>query len=264
MHKSISDYTSGREDLWIIGDLFASNSVERYLKEACNTTIKGKIDTGTHSGDYFKIKVFTSNQYSGQIRNTIGRIRNTIARAFNSQQALPKVIVIVLDDDIINFVPVDEFGVSIIYGRIIHYLFAECKKLLALKRERLPKKALVETHLIWIAPPFHNGFSNSNLHAKFSRNLDNIANLFEGMWSLKLKKIWDPADFNLYLQDAKRFTAMGLMSYWMAVERAIRFWDTVLKENKMKQLRCQPNPPQHSHKIQKGRFHGKYKKLRFS
>ena len=53
------------------------------------------------------------------------------------------------------------------------------------------------------------------------------------MWSLKLKKIWDSDNSMLFLRDEKHFTATGLMTYWMAVDRTVKFWDTALSTGLM-------------------------------
>ena len=51
------------------------------------------------------------------------------------------------------------------------------------------------------------------------------------MWSLLLKKIWNSEDNSLYLRDSHRFAATGYMTYWMAVDRTIKFWDTALNHS---------------------------------
>ena len=82
--------------------------------------------------------------------------------------------------------------------------------------------------MLWIVPPFHSGFPDNSQCAKFSKALDTTAALYPNMWALKLKKIWNPEDTSLYLQESARFTATRLMSYWMAVDRTVKFWDTAL------------------------------------
>ena len=217
-HYIIVGYTPELQDIWVVGDRFTSQSAEHYFKEACNTKLKGKNKTGMHCGDNFEIKIFTNNEFTGHIRNLVGRLLNTLARAFNSEKKLPAAIVMVFNEDLINFVQEKQFGVSIIYGRLLHYLFAECRKLLLSKQELLPKKAVCDTQFIWINLPFHNNFTNNNLRNKFNKNLDTIVALFIGAWSLKLKKIWDNTNANLFLLDTKWFTATGYMTYWMAVD----------------------------------------------
>ena len=221
---------NGLESIWIIGDEFASNSCDEYFKRTCNTTLKGKKDTGTHCGDFFEIKTHTANQYTSHIHNFIGWVLNTFTQALNNEEFLPKAVVFILDNDLIKFVNIASFGISVIYGRIIHYMCDEIMKLLTSKKEKLPKRATRDQfpHVIWIVPPFHSFFTDNPQCAKLGKALDNTVVLFKNMWSLKLKKIWDSQDSTLYVKDSHRFTVTGLMTYWMAVDRTIKFWDTSL------------------------------------
>ena len=192
--------------------------------------IEGKKDTGTHCGDFFEIKTHTANQYNSHIHNLIGRLLNTFTQALNNETSMPKAVIFVMDNDLIKFINIASFGISVIYGRIIHYMCDEIMKLITLKKEKLPKRAMRDhfPHVIWIVPPFHSFFPDNPQRAKLGKALDNTVVLFKNMWSLKLKKIWDSQDSSLYIKDAGRFTATGLMTYWMAVDRTIKFWDTQL------------------------------------
>ena len=50
------------------------------------------------------------------------------------------------------------------------------------------------------------------------------------MCTLRLKKIWNQKDGNLYLQEQRRYTPEGLSNYWSAIDAAIKFRDRTLSE----------------------------------
>ena len=101
--KSFANYIPGLDHIWVIGDEFSSNSCEEYFKRSCNTTLRGKKETGTHCSDNFEIKVFTNNSYLGHIKDFLGRLTNTLANALNKENILHKAIVVVLDNDLIKY-----------------------------------------------------------------------------------------------------------------------------------------------------------------
>ena len=119
---------------------------------------------------------------------------------------------------------------SLTYRKLLHYLMSKVNKLILTKKDFLPAwlKRLHQPEILWINPPFHSGFRNNGQRNKFSWALDNTAAIYEGTWSLKLKCIWDTQVKELFLSDMNRFSAHGLMMYWMAVDCTIHFWDTAL------------------------------------
>ena len=183
--------------------------------------MKGKnSETGTHCGDNFEIKTYHNNEFNSNIRDYMARLCNTLGNALSAATKLPKAIVIIMDDDLIHDANINNFGMSIVYGRIVHYLMCEFNKLVSTKKDKMPMKAVHPNypHLLWINPLPHDLFGNNNQWYKLSKALDNTVVLYKNMWSLKLKKIWNAVDTSLYVKDANRFTATGLMTYWMAVD----------------------------------------------
>ena len=237
-----------------------ANTANQYFKEACNTLMKNSPSTGTHCGDNYEIKLFHSTQYVSHIRNFLGQFNNTLRNAICEELLLPRAIVIVLDEDLIHFVNIDKFGMSLAYGRILH-MFSEVNKMIAARKDMLRLKSCRDhfPEIIWINPLFHNSFRNNAQCNKFSKALDTTAAIYMDNWSLKLKRIWDPQSRDLYLDDPNRFTAKGLMTYWMAVDRTIKFWDTALSPIKCQQMPLQtlmPMPNQ-THKRKKNHRYNK-------
>ena len=55
-------------------------------------------------------------------------------------------------------------------------------------------------------------------------------NFYNEMCCLRLKKGWDKLNGGYYLQEQRRFTPLGLLSYWAGVDAAIKFWSKTLQE----------------------------------
>ena len=90
------------------------------------------------------------------------------------------------------------------------------------------EKRIGQPQVVWIELPYHDNFNNNCLRECFNKALNDTAKLHEGVAVFQLKKVWDPVDTNLYLRDADRFTALGLRSYWEAVDKTVRFCDTTI------------------------------------
>ena len=119
---------------------------------------------------------------------------------------------------------------SLAYGKLLHYLFSEFNKMIMARKDQLPLKAKRKHYpeLLWINPPFHSSFINNSQQNKFAKAMDTTAAVYADNWSLQLKRIWDTQGRELYLDQVHKFSAKGLMTYWMAVDRTIKFWDTAL------------------------------------
>ena len=45
---------------------------------------------------------------------------------------------------------------------------------------------------------------------------------------LHLKKIWNPEDSKLFIEESNRFTALGFQTYWEAIDCTVKFCDTTI------------------------------------
>ena len=55
-----------------------------------------------------------------------------------------------------------------------------------------------------------------------------MAKYHENITVLKLKKGWNPDDSTLYVREARCYTYEGLSTYWQAVDKTVKFCDTIL------------------------------------
>ena len=121
----------------------------------------------TFMKDHYEIKSFYGNRLEFN-RSTLGRIRNQLVLAINEQILMPKIILVVLDDDIVHGVYYEDFGISNILGRLIHWLAMEFNKLVETQKDKLPPKAIRKGYptFIWMAPPENINFNNNDMRHK--------------------------------------------------------------------------------------------------
>ena len=97
----------------------------------------------------------------------------------------------------------------------------------------LPKKAIRDyfPQVIWIAPPSHKYFQNNRAREMFTNLLEQkIAEKYEAMCCLRLKKFWYENCGALYMKEQRRFTPDGYFTYWRVVDAAVKFWARTLSD----------------------------------
>ena len=182
----------------------------------------------------YEVKDFTTSRYSND-RNVLSRIRNGLVTALNLYLPVPKVIVIVLDDDIVRCIDAkdkQDVVLNIEIGTVTEWLAREIERVIQCFNENLPLKAKkpFHPHVLWIAPPTHKFFGRLN-NVKRDRQancLNTIVKLRDNQSVLKMLKVWNHDDSCNFVYDSYRFTTQGLVNYWMSIDSAIRYWDVAI------------------------------------
>ena len=97
--------------IWVVGDDFMSNLFGQYFQDIYNTSPR-KGYTRTH----YDVAGFCKGNL-GLNGNIISRIRNAIAEGITKQKLLPRAILIVLDDDILDAIDHYDTGLSLALGK---------------------------------------------------------------------------------------------------------------------------------------------------
>ena len=174
--------------------------------------------------DYMKTSSFEHNT---QIKNRVARVHNTLVRAMRTRGTLPKFILLILEDDIINFLNFNDYGVSEMQGRVIEFLVKEINASIESFKGFLPNKAKKQRYpqLIWLQPSLHKNYYNTGLRKKFGTNMNNIVPIYSNNTVLRLKQFWDSENSNLVCTHRSRLSAQGHRTFWQAVDRTMRFAD---------------------------------------
>ena len=182
------------------------------------------------------------NNFMSDNPSVIGRTGNLISSAITTKVdkrlvPFPKFIVVVLDADILkNFTA--SGGVSKSITRMLNYVMTEHECAIAAYKEHLPAKCLKpdQTQILWIHAPLHDNFSDwdNSLRVRFNKCLDEVSKLHTNVTALPFKKVWNPQDDDLFLQYSYRFTASGLKAYWEAIDRTVRYFDSIVLKKQFK------------------------------
>ena len=176
----------------------------------------------------FDVVEYSSSRLEGDI---LGRIRNNFIKAINKEILLPKLIVVVMDNDVSRNIHFDNFRISKIFGENLNYMLNNVHRIILGHKDTLPARAKKYKYptIMWITPPGHIVFSDNGPRQKFAKCVDTVAQLHNEMRVMKLKQ-WDFADKSLVVETNNmggyRFTSHGLLKYWMSVDGAIQYWDT--------------------------------------
>ena len=194
----------------------------------------------------FELRTFFSSRYSSHNRSTAGRILNKFINALNEHNTLPKLVIVILDDDLVYDIPNDSNLFSKIHN-ISTWLIREFEKNLEIYKDYLPIKAK-QKHLpqiMWITPPVHKYFCNNRKREMLMDCIFKETKVRKDMVALKMVKVWDPEDSNSYIYESDRFTSEGLMKYWLSVDSALHYWNVAIfpkigkpKQPKHKNMDC--------------------------
>ena len=229
---------------WVFGDKFCSRSYEKYFKARTATDYNSYIKTHFDVSGYFGSGFINDNP------SLISRMCNLMVSVMSCRQAnnkilpLPKIIVMVMDDDLLCLFKDVQDGVTAQpMSRILNHIMTEHECSIAVFKEFLPAKSVMDgyPHILWIQAPLHDKFANNGDRIIFNRCLEETIKLHGGVSCLALKKVWNPQNVNLFVESCNRFTNDGFHDYWEAVDHTVRFCDSILLK-KLEKAKLQTSP----------------------
>ena len=145
--------------MWIVGEEFVLRSFTEHYKL---TASKNKPYEGRYIFEHFEVMEYSTTHYSSSIHNILSRLLLLVKKAIEENKYLPKVIVIVQDDDVIkqlNIKKPSKEALSI----PINYMLEELNRMIIDYKDKLEIKAKREffPQVVWIAPPENRNFHNN-------------------------------------------------------------------------------------------------------
>ena len=204
------------------GDDFGSRLFEQYFKARKSIDYNGYV-----MANFDTVGFFTNffNDNPSMVSRMANLMNSVIECKYNSKlMSLPKLIVIVPDNDIIKLLSEKDCFSSLSkpFSRILNYIMTEHERAIASYKDYLPAKCIQDyPYILWIQAPFHDNFTDNSLRYKFNKCLTEAVNFHLNMSTLELKKVWDSKDSNLFIKENQRFTCDGYRSYWEAVDRTV-------------------------------------------
>ena len=205
------------EKIIVLGDLFVRRTAKAQflrLKDAYSKRFDIEIAAGDIFSEVDQITCRISNAYIDKLNNCVN---------------IPKMVFIVIENDIINDVELKSFGVTEFYGRYIEEIINECNKITLEFANILPFQSKRDgwPRFVWIVPTQHNNYSplQKELRMKFAEVLENIAQHHRNVWTLKLRQVWDENNNSLFSHSNNKFTNEGLHTFWTAFDRTVKYCD---------------------------------------
>ena len=199
-------YIKGLEYLWILGDEFPFRTIDKYFLQHNHQEYNG------HSKEHYELLACNMSKYASTDCNVISRIQNKFAKTVNEGKFLPKMVVIVPDDDIIRCVDVSKEVAPHVWMCVLSWLMKEMKCIVLTQKEFLPTKAKRngQPHFIWLEAPLNTDFLNNEDRMVFNTALHQAGKLNEGVTILKLKQVWEPDSQNYFISASLRYTSAGI------------------------------------------------------
>ena len=158
--------------------------------------------------------------------NRLARILNALTKAMRDEAYIPKIIVVVLEDDIIRYLNFNDYGVTTLYGRVIEFMSSNVRNAVdKFKEQFLPTRAKRSQYpmIIWIMPTSHMHYRNNTLRRKFAHELEGQIVQHHAFCTDVLWNSQSPAVVN---DITGKMIPAGIRRYWHAVDRVIKYANT--------------------------------------
>ena len=204
------------EQVWVIGDEFCKTTGPSYF-----TTQPEK---DFYSRTNFDVTCFCNGPIA-QEEKLLNRLRNTLVFAINSEWYIPKIIVVLLEQDLTDYLLRREITQISDVTIWVRKLINEFRKVLSTFKDKLPSKAKKQgwPHILWILPLLHQEFKHFSFRVDVSSVLEDLVIQQSDMSALKLKQEWDEYDKSLFMGDYQKFTSKGFKTVWAAVDKTVKF-----------------------------------------
>ena len=134
-HLLITDYVEGMERIWYLCDEFGHKSFAEYYYQVDLAEYKGFIP------ENYETTGLVTSSYKNLNPSILGHLHNSVISGMKDQKLLPKMLVIVLDDDLLKAIVDQNDTSSYTWGKVIHWMITDIKRMLGSYKEYLPKKS---------------------------------------------------------------------------------------------------------------------------
>ena len=169
------------------------NNVDQYVMRAKRDRAASYIFSN------FEVETYGVDCTSTNDVSPLSRVRNLLFKAFGRFNRLPKLIIVIMEDDVLNSLKCNNYGLAEAYQLMFEWLVKEYYRGLLTIKEHLPQRASREMwpHTVFITPTVHNSYPNDNKRRKFTLAMEKVSReskKFVNMSVLRFKQVWDPED----------------------------------------------------------------------
>ena len=213
------------------------------------------VEGGLFIKDKYEYAAFCNSRFASLQENILVRLQNSMVMAINGNKKsglMAKYIIVILDDDLIEFLGFVEEGVATLLGSWVEWLTKMFRELIQARSLQLPAKSKKYTPFIyWVAAPTHTFFTKetNNLRVKFNLSLESVIRSLENdhMRVMKIKDGWDTKNSHLVINN--RISEVGLTTYWAAIDASFKYNSSRREVFLARQLIAASRPPQLNQKL---------------
>ena len=210
----------GHEEIWLIGDVFLSRSSDVIMKRLAEKSYM-------HAN--YQVRVIASSPVTSHVPDAIARLRNSMIKAWKKFNTIPKMIIIIPEDDVLNAVDFNGFGIKQMFENVIEWIVEEHMKIMDYYRKSAPGKATKNKRFwpfyLWIGASIHTNYQNFSRRVKFNQSLEDVAKMHPKLAFLKPLQKWSTEDPTFYSRIDKRLSSLGLAALWTAIDNAVSYFD---------------------------------------
>ena len=215
----------GIESVIIAGDTFVAKTAKIHFLRLKNCFTTQHFETTIKASDRYN----TSNAFIN------ARICNAMVSGFEHAQNMPKLVVLVLENDVINAVEKGKYA-PIFYNRMIADVIKEFHKIVEKFRKLLPVYAQRQNwpKLVFIMPTLHRFFNDYDDRRTFIDSLEKMVKDHDDVMALKLLQVWNENNPNFFYQQQQRYSGEGLNALWSAIDKTIAYCSRKITRDDLK------------------------------
>ena len=152
------------------------------------------------------------------------RLKVTLAKAIEKKIKLPRFVVVVLDNDLVQFLAFVNKCMASLIGEWFEWIAACYTELCSQRKDKLPCKAkrFDFPQIYFVAPPRHRNFIDNEERKILMNCMEATAKTMDNVRVVKIMEIWNPNNLELVAEDGQ-ITPEGLFTYWESIDKAVAF-----------------------------------------
>ena len=172
----------------------------------------------------FDTFAFCNSRFNSQETNLLTRLKSFFSRAVDKRIKLPRFVVVVLDNDLIQYLAFIKKGVETLLGEWFEWVMVCFTELCKARCTQLPKKAVRDDYpqLYFVAPPKHKRFGDNNAQQTLLNCMETTVKIYDNVPLIKMIELWNFNDEEL-VDDDGHITSLGLTTYWVSIDAAVAF-----------------------------------------
>ena len=214
--------------MWVVGDRFVSETFPA-LPEL-KVVLKEERRPSLYIYDYYNITCHAENQLSAN-ENTMARLVNAVIKGLNEPHRMPRIILMIVDTDLLTHIKHVGFGESQVIGSAINWIVRNVENAIESKQDELRKRRPGSLHtgepkVLWVKTfthPYKMHPSMISAATKFNSILMDLVQNKHCHYTIDVSEYFRPAQAS--------FCPGGLVShhgeeeFWSAINRCIEDFD---------------------------------------